>query len=215
MRGLRWVAFAWPGLPELWWRGAWSGLALACAFALLTALAISANLVWDELLGPDRTGIVWTGFVSGWLALLFVSLRTSPRRGDDSPTGPDDLFPAAHAEYLRGNWLEAELLARQLLAAVPSDVEAALLLAAALRHTNRFDEARETLDGLALWDRAAAWKMEVDDQYQRLTEKQNRLNETEKPTRQPPPEAGEDQTERKMHQDDQMTISLPDWRHAA
>ena len=176
MRGVQWAIYLWPGLPGLWWRGAWSGLALACAFALLLNLVVAATLVWCELLGPQRQGAIWSGFFVGWLALLFVSRRAAPRT-EASPGGPDDLFPAALAEYLRGNWLDTELLARQLVAQMPADIEATLLLAAALRHTNRFDEAREALDAVTLWDRAAIWQMEIDAEYQRLSEKENRLAE--------------------------------------
>jgi len=215
MRGVRWAIYLWPGLPDLWWRGAWSGLALATAFALLLNLLIAATLVWGDLLGPNPGGTIWGGFVAAWLALLVVSTRTSPRSAEAALAGPDDLFPAILAEYLRGNWLEAELLARKLVARVPSDVEATLLLAAVLRHTNRFDEARETLDALMLWDRAATWRMEIDAAYQRLTARQNRLAEQPKPS--PPAGGGDavDETERKVLQNEETTISLPDWRRAA
>jgi hypothetical protein len=191
MRGVQWAIYLWPGLPGLWWRGVWSGLALAVSFALLLNLVVAATLVWGELLGPQRAGAIWSGFIAGWLALLFVSRRAAPR-AEASPTGPNDLFPAALAEYLRGNWLDAELLARQLVVRIPADVEATLLLAATLRHTNRFDEAREILDALVLWDRAASWQMEIDAEYQRLSDKENRLaqDSQQRPTRKTRPKRG-------------------------
>jgi hypothetical protein len=220
MRGVRWAIYLWPGLPDLWWHGAWSGLALASAYGVLTGFVLAATLIWDELLGPDQGMTIWGGFFAGWLALLFVSMRGSPRKTEARLAGPDDLFPATLAEYLRGNWLEAELLARQQVERVPSDVEAAVLLAAALRHTNRFDEARETLDAISLWDRADTWKLEIGSQYERLTDKENRLLLQQKPARPEPPAAKDDttqdeQTEHKVLEKEETKISLPDWRHAA
>jgi hypothetical protein len=215
MRGLRWAIYLWPGLPDLWWRGTWSGLALAAAFATLLSLLIASTLVWGELLGPNPGGTIWGGFVAAWLALLIVSTRTSPAKAEAALAGPNDLFPSALAEYLRGNWLEAELLARKLIARVSSDVEARLLLAAVLRHTNRFDEARETLDVLTSWDRAAAWQMEIDVAYERLSVKQNRLaNLAENLPLAPAGEAAEE-TEREMQHDETAAGTLPDWRRAA
>jgi hypothetical protein len=224
MRGVQWAIYLWPGLPGLWWRGAWSGLALAVSFALLLNLVVAATLVWGELLGPQRAGAIWSGFIAGWLALLFVSRRAAPL-AEASPTGPNDLFPAALAEYLRGNWLDAELLARQLVAQIPTDVVATLLLAATLRHTNRFDEARETLDGLTLWDRAASWQMEIIAVYQRLSEKEIRLAEgSQQPSieecaveteLEAPDAGGSEQTEHNVLESEEPRISLPDWRRAA
>jgi hypothetical protein len=215
MRSLRWAIYLWPGLADLWWHGAWSGLALATSHAVLTGLLLAATLVWDELLGPNLGGTIWAGYAVCWLALLFVSLRTSPRAKEAQLDGASDLFPEALAEYLRGNWLEAELLARRQVAGFPSDVESTVLLAATLRHTNRFDEARETLDMASLWERAADWKLEIDSQYVRLTDKQNRLAETAPPVRTPPPETPDDQTERKVLDSDSVVKTLPEWRQAA
>ncbi len=160
MRSLRWAIYLWPGLADLWWHGAWSGLALATSYAILTGLLLAATLVWDELLGPNLGGSIWAGYAVCWLALLFVSLRTSPRAKEAQLDGASDLFPEALAEYLRGNWLEAELLARRQVASFPSDVESTVLLAATLRHTNRFDEARNARHGLAV---GAGRRLEAGD----------------------------------------------------
>jgi Tetratricopeptide repeat len=215
MRGVRWAIYLWPGLADLWWRGAWSGLALAAAFALLVNLLIASTLIWGELLGPNPGGTIWGGFVAAWLALLVVSIRTSPAKDEAALGGAGDLFPSALTEYLRGNWVEAELLARKLIARLPADVEATLLLAAVLRHTNRFDEARETLDTLTLWDRAAAWRMEIDVAYGRLSAKQNRLADEAKPGRQAAPGDAVDETEREVQGNEGAADSLPEWRRAA
>lgn len=214
MRGLRWAIYLWPGLADLWWHGAWSGLALAGSYAVLTGLLLAATLLWNELLGPNLGGSLWGAYAVAWLALLFVSLRTSPRAKEAQLAGARDLFPAALAEYLRGNWLEAELLARKQIAGFPSDVESTVLLAAALRHNNRFDEAYETLDGAALWERAESWKLEIDSQYRRLTEKQSRLALEAAPQKAPVVQA-EGQTEHEVQVSEETAKTLPEWRQAA
>ncbi|MES1213550.1 MAG: hypothetical protein ABUL64_03105 [Singulisphaera sp.] len=214
MRGLRWAIYLWPGLADLWWHGAWSGLALASSHAVLTGLVIAATLVWGELLGPDLGRSIWGAYAIGWLALLVVSMRTSPRAKEAQLAGASDLFPGALAEYLRGNWLEAELLARRQIASFPSDIETTVLLAATLRHVNRFDEAYETLDAAALWERAETWKLEIDSQYRRLTEKQSRLSLESLPPRRPAEEPAE-QTEHEVQRSESPANTLPEWRNAA
>ena len=214
MRGVRWAMYVWPGLPDLWWRGAWSGFAAAGAFALLASLVVSATWVWGELLGSNRGGTIWTGFAVGWVALQLVALRRIPRNDEPAATAADDSFPAALVQYLRGNWIDAEIGARDLLKKCPADVEAGLLLTAVLRHANRFDEARETLDALGLWDRAAAWQVEIRSEYERLIERENRLVETH-PEPATPPTLSDQEEEQEMLEYDVSGKALPEWRKAA
>ncbi len=90
-----------------------------------------------------------------------------------------------------------------------------MLLAAALRHTNRFDEAYETLDAVALWERAESWKLEIDGQYRRLTEKQSRLALDAAPARSPPADRHGPETEHEVQESEESAKTLPEWRHAA
>ena len=46
----RWTLLAWPGLPQLWLRGAWSGLAIAISCSLIASLLLVGKLVWYEWL---------------------------------------------------------------------------------------------------------------------------------------------------------------------
>ena len=57
MRMLRYATYLWPGLPQLWFEGAWSGLALAVGFGLLVNFLLVASLIWVELIAPTRLGI--------------------------------------------------------------------------------------------------------------------------------------------------------------
>jgi predicted Zn-dependent protease len=78
------------------------------------------------------------------------------------------LFAEAQAEYLKGNWYDAEKTIQQLIAVRPRDVEAHLLLAAIMRHAHRRDDAVSTLDKLEQFDGASRWCWEINDERQRL-----------------------------------------------
>ena len=171
MHGARWLLYLWPGLPQLWWRGAASALAVAVGFALALDAALLATWVWSELLSASVRplvwpvlGLVWVGGMAGtaWRGLSAVASAELGQR--------EDLFPRTLGEYLRGNWLEAEILCRRLVERNAGDAEALLLLATVLRHTSRTDEARSTLAQLRRLDAAAAWKQEIDDELARLAE---------------------------------------------
>src|SRR5665213_873096 len=104
MRGASWALCLWPGLPQLWRRGDWSGLALALGFSLLLNLVLLTTLVWTELVSPPVEKTAWMALGGVWLAsavLSWRSLRRSPqlKRGTNQ-----DLFPQAIREYLKGNW---------------------------------------------------------------------------------------------------------------
>lgn len=173
MRAAQWLLYLWPGLPQLWWRGAVSALAVAVGFALALDAALLATWVWSELLATSLRplvwpvlGLVWIGGMTGtaWRGLSAVASAELGQR--------EDLFPRTLGEYLRGNWLEAEILCRRLVERNAGDAEALLLLATVLRHTSRTDEARSTLAQLRRLDAAAAWKQEIDDEQARLADQQ-------------------------------------------
>src|SRR5207248_1945092 len=72
------------------------------------------------------------------------------------------------AEYLQGNWFEAERICRELLADEPRDAEAGLLLASVLRCSSRLSEAREALDRLAQSTPADRWSREIAVERERI-----------------------------------------------
>jgi len=197
-----WAMYLWPGLPELWWRGSRMGLMLAISFGMLANLVVAATWVWSELLGADVGRPLWVGLGVVWLTLIFVSFRSAVHSDETIPAGETDYFSVAQTEYLKGNWLETEILARQLLAARPSDAEAALLLTSTLRRAGRVDEARQALDEIGRWDRADTWRFEIDVEYQRLAEKEQRLAEQEG-------------LEQEVHDEGPITLPLPILRDVA
>ena len=163
MRRMPWVVYLWPGLPQLWRRGLWSGLLLATVFAVLVDVMLLASLVWVELLNAFDLRVGWVA-----LGLLWgVSTVVSARWGGSVP-GPkvaaavEELFRSAQREYLQGNWFEAEMQLARLLAANPRDVEGRLLRASLLRTTRRYDEALDELERMDLLQDGTRWQQEID-----------------------------------------------------
>ncbi len=157
-----WAAYLWPGLPQLWRRGSWSGLAWAVGAAGLVNLALAASLVWNELLASRvRTG-AWAAVAVVWVGSATISRLAENRqaaRQNRAPAG--DTFAEATEEYLKGHWFEAECGLRELLRRNPRDLEAGLMLATLLRHTGRLGEAGQQLDGLQRLDGWEHWTTEI------------------------------------------------------
>lgn len=167
MRSTHWATYLWPGLPQLWAMGSWSGLLLAVGFAALLNLLLVASFVWVQLLdgslltfGWAALGLVWVSapLVSGWSKSTAVAEPSV------------DLFRQAQAEYLKGNWFEAETLLAKRLEQVPLDAEARLLLATLLRHVRRYEEARRQLAHLEKLEGSLGWQVEIASERRRLDE---------------------------------------------
>jgi hypothetical protein len=179
-----WLSCLWPGLPPLWWQGAWSGLAMAVGFALLVNLLLLTSLVWTELLGTGLLLVAWMAAGVFWSVSVASSVRWCRQHRVKSAIQPaEDLFPLALGEYLQGNWFQVEVLCNQLLARNPRDAEAKLLLASTSRQTGKFDEARERLADLQRFDSAARWEWEIEQELERVTEDQEQSATEESMTR--------------------------------
>lgn len=158
-----WAFCLWPGLPQLWQRGAWSGVAVAAGFALGLNLALLCTLVWTEWLGVAALRWLWLTLGLLWGGTTLFSLWSGlPDPYAPLPEAEQDLFPLALNEYLRGNWFAAETSLARLLEADPGDVDARLLLASVLRRAGRGDAARRELERLERFDRAAKWRLEIE-----------------------------------------------------
>lgn len=115
--------------------------------------------------------MAWIVVVWFWVAglraggALAASIARSAIPGDaESLT----LFRQAQLAYLKGHWIEAESLLRQLLARTPGDVEAWLLLASVQRRTNRPDEAKQSLLKLAELNGSVIWAEEVQRELAKI-----------------------------------------------
>ncbi len=165
-----WAFCLWPGLPQLWQRGAWSGLALAAGFALCWNAALLCTLVWTEWQSVAVVRGLWLALGLFWCGTTLFSLWTGPPEPYAPLPAPEqDLFPLALNEYLRGNWFAAEGSLARLLEADPGDVDARLLLASLLRRTGRGDAARRELQRLERFDRAVKWRLEIERERQGLS----------------------------------------------
>jgi hypothetical protein len=171
MRWARWITPLWPGLTQLWFSGAWWGLAIGCSFAWLVNLALLSTFVWTELVGPlPRLG-VWVLLLLVWTASLVLSFRQLfGGEAADSAEVAQDLFRRAQREYLSGNWIKAEQLLTQLVRINGKDIDAQLMLASMLRRTSQLTEAADRLRQLEATDGADKWRTEIQRERQLLQE---------------------------------------------
>ncbi len=169
---MRLMAF-WPGLPQLWLRGDWLGMAAAVAFSVLLNAGIAASFLWPGALPALGIVMIWLATASFWCISLW---RTQTQADQIAPMPAGDaveaLFIAAQTEYLQGRWSEAETIARRILDQQIDDAETRLLLAAVLRRQHRHVEARQTLLELQQWDGAGPWREEIQRELQWLRTQQ-------------------------------------------
>lgn len=161
MRLLRLATCLWPGLPQLWIAGSYSGLALAVGFALLVNLVLVSTLAWTELLNETLSLAAWAGVTAFWLVSAWISFRWLLQEPAGGTTVADELFREAQLSYLQANWLDAEVALGRLLDRQPRDIEARLLLATLYRHNDRWDEAETQLRVLEKLDEAVKWQVEL------------------------------------------------------
>ena len=166
-----WATYLWPGLPQLWQQGLWSGLVLAVGFGMLLNVALLASFVWVELLGPAWLRTLWLTLGSVWAlsaaATAWHGWGVAPRLVRSA----EAMFREALSEYLRENWFEAEQAVHKLLDAHERDVEGRLLLATLLRQTERYAEATAQLARLELLKDAQKWALEIGVEKQLLAER--------------------------------------------
>ncbi len=177
MRRMRWAIYLWPGLPQLWLRGSWSGLAVAVATAALLDLALLGSFGWSELIGSEWLRALWLALGVVWVASAVLSVVGSRRqglRGQADPAG--DAFEKALEQYLKGNWFQAERLLGGLLHSDAGDLDARLMLATLLRHTGRFGEAAAQLDLLTRFEGAGKWEWEVRRERELLSQAKQRID---------------------------------------
>jgi tetratricopeptide (TPR) repeat protein len=187
MRRMPWATYLWPGLPQLWFSGFWSGLALAMGFALLLNWMLLASFVWVELLDPFGLRLGWLAIGSLWVGSAIISVWYG-RRGPvlRGATSAEVLFREALNEYLLGSWFEAESILGRLLRLYPRDAEGRLLLATLLRHTRRYDEALDQLNRLERLRDSDQWVREIAAEKRRIAAGQTSRSATTGP--EPTPE---------------------------
>jgi tetratricopeptide (TPR) repeat protein len=152
----------WPGLPALWLRGDWRGLAAAALFSGLMQFVLISTWIWPEWVDPIwRTAGWWTLGIWWFLASCVHAWRLSEELEPTPSPDAEALFREAQAEYLRGHWFETEPILLQLLEHSPGDAEARLLLATVYRRRGRWIDALQSLAQLERLDAAGAWAYEI------------------------------------------------------
>jgi hypothetical protein len=169
MRWARWITPLWPGLTQLWFSGAWWGLAVACGFAWLVNMAVVSTAVWTEWIDPwSRLG-VWVLLLVVWSASVVLSFRQLLGLDPEGTAQTAEaLFRRAQREYLSGNWIAVEQLLTQLIAANPKDIDGQLLLASLLRSIGQLSEASEQLRKLEGMDGSEKWEHEIQRERKHL-----------------------------------------------
>ena len=161
MGRMPWATYFWPGLPQLWCRGIWTGLVLAVGFGVLLDFVLLASCVWVELLSPFHVRLGWLAVGSLWGVSVMLSVVAGLSKSAPLANSTEGLFREALSEYLLGCWFEAEMTLGRLLRLAPSDVEGRLLLATIMRHAERYAEALEQLDRLERLRDAQKWSQEI------------------------------------------------------
>ncbi len=179
-----WMMYLWPGLPQIWKRGTWLGLAMAVGFAVLVNLSLMTSLIWSELTSPGMRIISWVLVGLIWLASAAASYgweRTSYGCGQDSSRQQGQEAPLAEGlqYYLQKNWFEAERVFRRLLRRNSRDTDAGLMLATLLRHTERFEEAKIQLQRLGRIEGSEKWDLEIRQEQRMLDKAKSQREESD------------------------------------
>lgn len=171
MRWGRWATCLWPGVAQLWLQGAWGGLALAVAFALLFDAALVVTWIWSQWIPPGARDGLWVLVGVVWLVSAATQFwrQTAGAKPPASPGDTDQYWQGLTA-YLQGNWFAAETVFRRLWKDCPHDADAGLMLATLLRHTGRLDEARQTLYQLQRTADCGKWNNEIEHELTLLAD---------------------------------------------
>jgi hypothetical protein len=144
----------------LWWRGEGSGLLTAALFGIWLNAAVLETFL-SVLANPWWRVANWAILGCFWLVAFRRAAGNLSQIYHGDAHYNDELFARAQAEYLRGQWFEAESLLLRLLREEPSDAEGRLLLATLYRHTRRPDLAQTQLDRLERMPEGARWRWEI------------------------------------------------------
>jgi hypothetical protein len=171
MRRMPWCFYLWPGLPQMWLYGTWSGLAVALGAAALLDVLLLVSFGWTELIGSGIRNIMWPTLAVAWIAAAIWSRKECRRQAVvASPEAEEDSFHQALDHYLKGDHYQTEQILEGLLRRNVRDLDARLMLATVLRRTKRLDEASEHLDMLACFEGAEKWEQEIQAERDLLAE---------------------------------------------
>lgn len=152
----------WPGLSAAWHRGNPQALAVALLSCWCCVLLLLATFVWPQWAAHWVVRAAWLLAFVFWIVESGRSHWYFGRLVQvGKPLEPNDEFLQAQADYLSGNWFEAEAKLLRLLDDFPRDAESQLLLVGVLRRTGRYKAALRRLDHLENWESAGRWQFEM------------------------------------------------------
>jgi hypothetical protein len=169
MRRTPWTTYLWPGLPQLWSHGSWSGLAVAIGAAVALDAVVLASFGWTELVGSGVRSALWAAFALAWITAAVWSAIHGGAPVAAASDGRDDPFAGAVELYLKGDYYRAEQMLVGLLRRNLRDLDARIMLATLLRRSGRLDEAGRQLDVLARFEGADKWELEIQQERRLLT----------------------------------------------
>ena len=170
----------WPGLPQLWLLGRWSGLLKAIIFAAFLNFVLIATYVLPELV--SKTGLVTSWVILGfswifaivqndWVVSEFAQNQSKPDNSEEL----DGLFEMAQSEYLQGHFDEAENSLERLIWLCPGDLDARLYLATVFRHRGRLHQALNQLDVMEKYEHVTKWQFQIAEERNLISELETEL----------------------------------------
>jgi hypothetical protein len=180
MRKMPWVLLLWPGLPQLWLRGQWMGLAKAVGAALVLNAVLLCSFGWGELVSSTVRNVLGLAVGLFWTASAAAAYAQSKRRPSRKHNTPaKDTFAQAFDLYLTGDYFQTECLLVEMLGRNERDLDARLLLATLYRHARRYDEAAKQLGALQRFEGAEKWALEIECERQLIAEGKSNLEREE------------------------------------
>jgi hypothetical protein len=164
------MACLWPGLPQLWTYGSWSGLGVALGMAIAFDGVLAATFGWNELIGGNVRTALWAVFGVVWAVGVVWSVKTARQWIVRAANLPEDAFSEALTYYLKGDYFQSEDILQVLWRHNARDLEPRLMLGTLLRRTGRCDEAVGQLDALARFEGASRWEWEMRKERELLAE---------------------------------------------
>ncbi|MBB3209959.1 hypothetical protein FHS27_005804 [Rhodopirellula rubra] len=156
-------------MAELWWRGRFSALPAAIAFAAVVNALLIAKFIYSDWLSGGLVLLACWVVAAAWGVLTIRAIRElplllTPLQASEEP----DRFPEAQIAFLRGDYPEAEKLLGENLAIEPRDPPALLLLSAIYRHTGRLHASKLLLTEIRKLEVADSWGLEFAAEQARL-----------------------------------------------
>jgi hypothetical protein len=158
-----WAMLLWPGLPQIWYRGQWIGLAKALGAAVLLNVVLLGTFGWSEQISSGTRNVLWLAVGGFWTASAvagYVQTRRQVKRKQVAPA--KDTYPQAMDYYLKGDYFQSECLLVDLLTRNERDLDARVMLATLYRHARRYEEATKQLDLLVRFEGSEKWQVEIE-----------------------------------------------------